>query len=53
MSRHECPECGHEIVTDEAPSRAGPPTLFCVHEDNAIEMEATDAGFNVSDYLNG
>lgn len=53
MSRHECSECGRETVTGDSRSGADPPTLYCVHDANAIEMEVADATFSVSDYLNG
>lgn len=41
MSIHECPRCGNETATNS--TTAGPfevpPTLYCVHDDEAVEMD--------------
>jgi len=41
MSLHECPRCGNEVATNT--TVAGPfevpPTLYCAHEEEAVEMD--------------
>jgi len=41
VSLHECPRCGRETATNSTTAGAFdlPPTLYCVHEDGAVEME--------------
>lgn len=41
MSLHECPRCGNETATNSktAGAFAVPPTLYCVHDEEAVEME--------------
>ena len=49
MSLHQCPRCGHEVATNSTTAGAFevPPTLYCVHGEEAVEMElVTDAGLN-------
>lgn len=49
MSLHECPRCGREVVTNSttAGAFAVPPTLHCVHGDEAVEMDVTsEASFD-------
>jgi len=49
MSLHECPRCGHEIATNSTTAGAFdlPPTLYCVHGEEAIEMDVvSDADLN-------
>jgi len=51
MSLHECPQCGHETATNSTTAGAFevPPTLYCVHGEEAIEMKlVTDADVNES-----
>ena len=41
MSLHECPRCGNETAAN---SKVGgpfalPPTLYCVHGGDAVEMD--------------
>jgi transcription elongation factor Elf1 len=46
MSLHECPRCGHETATNStvAGPFETPPTLYCVHGEEAVEMDlVTDA----------
>lgn len=41
MSLHECPRCENQVATNS--TSAGPfevpPTLYCAHGDEAVEME--------------
>lgn len=41
MSLHECPRCGHEIATNSTVTTSFqvPPTLYCVHGEEAVEMD--------------
>lgn len=41
MSLHECPRCGKEIATNSTTAGAFEvaPTLYCVHGDEAVEMD--------------
>jgi len=41
MSLHECPRCGNEIATNSTTAGAFdlPPTLYCAHDEEAVEME--------------
>ena len=41
MSLHECPRCGKETTTNSTTAGAFslPPTLYCVHGEEAVEME--------------
>ena len=41
MSLHECPRCGHETATNSTTAGAFevPPTLYCVHGEEAVEMK--------------
>lgn len=41
MSLHECPRCGNETATNSTTAGAFdlPPTLYCVHGEDAVEME--------------
>lgn len=41
MSLHKCPRCGHETATNSKSAGAFelPPTLYCVHGEEAVEME--------------
>ncbi|USZ73771.1 hypothetical protein [Natronosalvus halobius] len=41
MSLHECRRCGKEIATNSttAGAFAMPPTLYCVHDGDAVEMD--------------
>lgn len=41
MSLHECPRCEKEIATNSTTAGAFnlPPTLYCVHGEEAVEME--------------
>ncbi|WP_158413774.1 hypothetical protein [Natrinema thermotolerans] len=41
MSLHECPRCGREVATNDTSAGAFelPPTLHCVHDGEAVEME--------------
>jgi hypothetical protein len=43
MSLHECPRCGKEVATNSTTAGAFevPPTLHCVHDQEAVEMEVT------------
>ncbi|MFC6720873.1 hypothetical protein ACFQGT_00310 [Natrialbaceae archaeon GCM10025810] len=43
MSLHECPRCGNEVATNATTAGAFelPPTLYCVHDGEAVEMEVT------------
>lgn len=46
MSLHECPRCGNEVATNSTTAGAFevPPTLYCVHGEEAVEMDlVTDA----------
>jgi len=46
MSLYECPRCGNETATNSTTAGAFevPPTLYCVHGEEAVEMELiTDA----------
>jgi len=45
MSLHECPRCGRETATNStiAGSLEVPPTLYCVHGEEAVEMEIVSA----------
>lgn len=50
MSLHECPRCGRKVATNSttAGAFAVPPTLHCVHGDEAVEMDVTsDAQLDV------
>lgn len=40
MSLHECPRCGNETATNSTTAGAFevPPTLYCVHGEEAVEM---------------
>lgn len=44
MSLHECPRCGKEIGTNSTSAGAFeiPPTLCCIHGDEAVEMVVAD-----------
>lgn len=47
MSLHECPRCGNEVATNSTTAGAFevPPTLYCVHGEEAVEMDlVTEAG---------
>lgn len=41
MSLHECPRCGHETATNSVTTGSFqlPPTLYCVHGKEAVEMD--------------
>lgn len=41
MSLHECPRCEKEIATNSTTAGAFevPPTLHCVHGDEAVKMD--------------
>lgn len=41
MSLHECPRCKQKIATNSRTAGAFelPPTLYCVHGEEAVEME--------------
>jgi hypothetical protein len=41
MSLHKCPRCGTETATNSttAGAFAVPPTLLCVHGEEAVEMD--------------
>lgn len=41
MSLHKCPRCGHETATNSTTAGAFevPPTLYCVHGEEAVEMD--------------
>jgi len=41
MSLHECPRCGDEVATNSTTAGAFevPPTLYCVHGEEAVEMD--------------
>lgn len=41
MSLYECPRCGGETATNARTAGAFnlPPTLYCVHGEEAVEME--------------
>jgi len=41
MSLHECPRCGNEIATNSTVTTSFqlPPTLHCVHGEEAVEMD--------------
>jgi len=41
LSLHECPRCGKEIATNSTTAGAFEvsPTLYCVHGEEAVEME--------------
>lgn len=41
MSLHECPRCGRETATNSTTAGAFemPPTLYCIHDGRAVEME--------------
>lgn len=41
MSLHACPRCGKEVATNSTTAGAFevPPTLHCIHGDEAVEME--------------
>lgn len=41
MSLYECPRCGRESATNARTGGAFeiPPTLYCVHGEEAVEME--------------
>jgi len=39
-----CPRCEHEVATNSTTAGAFelPPTLYCIHGDEAVEMELID-----------
>lgn len=41
MSLHSCPQCDSEVATNTTTAGAFevPPTLYCVHDEEAVEME--------------
>jgi len=41
MSLHECPRCNRQTATNSTSAGAFdlPPTLFCIHDGEAVEME--------------
>lgn len=41
MSLHECPRCGNETATNSTTGGAFavPPTLYCIHGEEAVEMD--------------
>jgi hypothetical protein len=48
MSLHECPRCGREVATNDSVTYSipVPPTLYCVHGEEAVEMTLiTEADF--------
>lgn len=46
VSLHKCPRCGKEIGTNNTVTSSFqlPPTLLCVHGEEAVEMELIDEG---------
>jgi hypothetical protein len=40
MSLHECPRCGRETAMNDTVTTSFqlPPTLYCIHDDEAVEM---------------
>jgi hypothetical protein len=43
MSLHKCPRCGDETATNHTTAGAFeiPPTLYCIHGEEAVEMALT------------
>jgi len=43
MSLHECPRCGRETATNDVVTQSFqlPPTLYCIHGEEAVEMTLT------------
>lgn len=46
MTLYECPRCGNETGTNDTTAGAFemPPTLYCVHGEDAVEMDVISEG---------